>query len=135
MKIDFTDVKMRMCLDEYNRLNPEERISMSHFDLAEVTNIDDTDQWLAFLRDPRVADMIQEELSVYKAAQQRKLIQRATTHDKSVGTAQMISALGKSMETDNDKSGAIFVYSYVPLNAHDANSPQARTLDNDVFER
>ena len=98
MNINFTDPRMVMCQQEYNKLDPEERITMSHFDLAQHTAIDQIEPWIDFLKDPRVADSINEELTIYKEAQQRKLISRATTHDKSVGTAQMINALGKSME-------------------------------------
>jgi hypothetical protein len=108
---------------------------MSHFDLASNTPIDDTEPWIEFLKDPRVADKINEELSIYKEAQQRKLIQRATTHDKSVGTAQMINALGKSLETEQAKTGTIMIYSYVPMNAKEAQSPNASSNTTDIFER
>jgi hypothetical protein len=135
MNIQFTDPRMIMCQQEYNKLDPEQRLSMSHFDLASNTPIDDTEPWIEFLKDPRVADKINEELSIYKEAQQRKLIQRATTHDKSVGTAQMINALGKSLETEQAKTGTIMIYSYVPMNAKEAQSPNASSNTTDIFER
>ena len=40
MNINFTDPRMVMCQQEYNKLDPEERITMSHFDLAQHTAID-----------------------------------------------------------------------------------------------
>lgn len=135
MNIQFTDPRMIMCQQEYNKLNPEQRLSMSHFDLAKHTPIDDIEPWIEFLKDPRVADKINEELSIYKEAQQRKLIQRATTHDKSVGTAQMINALGKSLETEQTKTGTLMIYSYVPMNAREAQSPNATVNSTDIFER
>ena len=135
MNIQFNDPRMILCQQEYNKLDPEQRLSMSHFDLAANTPIDDTEPWIEFLKDPRVADKINEELSIYKEAQQRKLIQRATTHDKSVGTAQMINALGKSLETEQTKTGTIMIYSYVPMNAKEAQSPNATRNTTDIFER
>ena len=134
MNIDFKDPRLMMCQDAYNKLDPEERITMSHFDLAQNTAIDDIEPWIAFLKDPRVADSINEELKIYKEAQQRKLISRATTHDKSVGTAQMINALGKSIEEGVAKTGTLMIYSYVPLNANESLAPNTRSEDEDIFE-
>ena len=134
MNVNFSDPRMIMCQQEYNKLDPEQRLSMSHFDLAQNTAITDTEPWIEFLKDPRVADKINEELTIYKEAQQRKLIQRATTHDNSVGTAQMINALGKAMETETAKTGTMMIYSYVPLNAREAQAPGARQETRDVFE-
>lgn len=134
MNIAFTDPRMIMCQQEYNKLDPEQRLSMSHFDLAQLTAINETEPWIEFLKDPRVADSINEELTIYKEAQQRKLISRATTHDKSVGTAQMINALGKAMETETAKTGTMMIYSYVPLNAREAQSVNARAETHDIFE-
>lgn len=134
MNIAFTDPRMIMCQQEYNKLDPEQRLSMSHFDLAQLTAINETEPWIEFLKDPRVADSINEELTIYKEAQQRKLISRATTHDKSVGTAQMINALGKAMETETAKTGTMMIYSYVPLNAREAQAVNARVETHDIFE-
>ena len=134
MNIKFNDPRMIMCQTEYNKLDPEERITMSHFDLAQHTAIDEIEPWIDFLKDPRVADSINEELTIYKEAQQRKLISRATTHDKSVGTAQMINALGKSMENEVAKTGTLMIYSYVPLNANESYAPNTRKECKDIFE-
>lgn len=134
MNIAFTDPRMIMCQQEYNKLDPEQRLSMSHFDLAQLTAINETEPWIEFLKDPRVADSINEELTIYKEAQQRKLISRATTHDKSVGTAQMINALGKAMETETAKTGTMMIYSYVPLNAREAQAVNAQSETRDIFE-
>lgn len=127
---------MLACQAEYNKLPPEERITMSHFDLANQTKIDRIDPWIEFLKDPRVSDKINEELKLFREAQQRKLIKRATQHDKSVGTAQMINALGKSIEDTNGKSdGPVFIYSYVPLNDSEEKVPTTRKLRKDIFEQ
>ena len=134
MDIQFTNPTLTMCQQEWNNLDPEMRITMSHFDLAQHTNITDIEPSIEFLKDPRVADKINEELTIYKEAQQRKLIARATTHDKSVGTAQMINALGKSIEDNTAKTGTIMIYSYVTLNSREAQAPGVREEDRDIFE-
>lgn len=134
MNINFSDPRMIMCQTEYNKLDPEERLTMSHFDLAQHTAIDSIEPWIDFLKDPRVADSINEELKIYKEAQQRKLISRATTHDKSVGTAQMINALGKSLDEGVAKTGTMMIYSYVPLNANESLAENTRNESKDIFE-
>lgn len=135
MNINFDNEALRACQTAYNSLDPEKRLVMSHFDLAKSTEINDLDAWLDFLKDPRVSNSINEELQIYKEAQQRKLIQRATTHDKSVGTAQMINALNKTIENDNGKSGEFMIYTYVPMNAKETESPNAAAVDADIFEK
>ena len=137
MRIDFTNnPELQVCLDAWNAADPEARITWSHFDLANNTEVNDLDLWIAFLKDARVRDAKNEELQLYAEAQKAKLIQRATTHDKSVGTAQMINALGKDIDSgDNDKSGPIIIYSYVPLSPKEIEAPNIRMETNDIFER
>ena len=71
MDIQFTNPTLTMCQQEWNNLDPEMRITMSHFDLAQHTNITDIEPWIEFLKDPRVADKINEELTIYKEAHYR----------------------------------------------------------------
>lgn len=134
MNINFEDEDMQRCQIEFNKINPEESIVMSHFDLAKQSNIKETSTWIKFLKDPRVAQALEEELQLYKEAQQRKLIQRATLHDRSTGTAQMINALGKA-KTEDGKSGQIFIYSYVPPNLKETKSPYLTAETKDIFDK
>lgn len=133
MNFDFKDTRMKACQDAFNALDPEKSLVMSHFDLARSTDIKDKDQWKDFLKDVRVSEALNEELQLYKDAQQRKLIQRATSNDKSVGTAQMINALTKAKDSDGNKEGTMFIYTYVPLNANEADSPYATAELTDVL--
>lgn len=136
MTIDFGNESAKTaCQMEWNLLDPEERLTYSHFELAEETNIKDIDVWMDFLKDPRVMDKLNEELSVFKQAQQRKLIQRATSHDRSVGTAQMITALGKTIESQSNTGGQMFIYTYVPPNSNEVQAPNVATETKDIFER
>lgn len=134
MNIRFTDPKLTECQEMYNALDPEMRITMSHFDLAQMTEQTDHEVWLKFLKDPRVNDAINEELQVYKQAQQRKLISQATVDGRSTGLAQMISSLGKEISDNKGKEGDIFVYSYVPLTESEKKAPDTRIEDRDLFK-
>lgn len=134
MQLTWKNEQMQQCQDEWNKLDPEMRITMSQYDLAKYTEVKDYSVWVAFLKDPRVSDTLSEELALFKAAQQRKLIAQATSNSKSVGVAQMVNALGKTIEDDNaGKTGEIFVYSYVPLNPKEIFSPCAREERRDLF--
>ena len=104
MNINFKDEVMMVCQEEWNKLDPEERIQMSHYDLAKLTAIDSSDVWLEFLKDPQVSDQLNAELMLFKEAQQRKLIAKANVNDKSVGTAQLLGALDKTMSNNNGKT-------------------------------
>lgn len=135
MNINFgNNTQLAECQTAFNALSPEKAMQMSHFDLALATPIHDKDVWKEFLKDLRVKETLDEELELYKQAQQRKLIARATTNDKSVGTAQMLNAITKAQETNSGSGGQIFVYSYVPLNTKEVESPSVTAETTDVFE-
>ena len=40
------DIVLEKCLSEYNKLKPEKRLEMSHFELADATAIRNSDAWL-----------------------------------------------------------------------------------------
>lgn len=135
MNINFKDEVMMVCQEEWNKLDPEERIQMSHYDLAKLTAVDSSDVWLEFLKDPQVSDQLNAELMLFKEAQQRKLIAKANVNDKSVGTAQLLGALDKTMSNNNGKTGDVIIYSYVPMNLREAEAPNATAEVTDVFAR
>lgn len=130
----FSDTELEQCRLAFLELNPEDRLSMSHFDLAEHTTITDLSLWIKFLKDPTVKDKLNEELEIYVAAQQRKLISLATDKSQSTGMAQLISALDKTQERQEAApSGPAFVYMYVPPNANEMENPEMRLVDTDPF--
>ena len=108
------------------KLPAEERIFMSHYELAETTRYGTAQLWKEFLMDKRVADWMQSETQLFKEAQMRKLIKNVTNNDKSVGAAQMLNALDK-------EEGELIVYSYVPLNAREEQAPNVRINTSDLF--
>lgn len=123
------------CQEAWNELDPEARIQMSHYDLARETYIDSTEIWMEFMSEPAVQEQINRELLLYKEAQQRKLIAKANVNDKSMGTAQLINALEKTMSGESNKVGDIIVYSYVPMNMREAEAPNVTAEVTDVFSR
>lgn len=131
---NITDQALLECLAEYNKLDAEKALQMSHFDLAKATSITDRERWVDFLKHPQIEAALEEELTLYKKAQQRKIIAKTTSNDKSVGTAQMLTALEK-LGTDASSSGSIMIYSYVPLNTHEANSEFATAELTDIFDK
>lgn len=124
MKLFSENDKLYYLQEAWNELDQEEAITYSHFDLAKQTEYSE-EEWRAFLSDGKVSKFLEEEVEMYKQAQMRKLIARATTNDKSVGTAQMLNAIGKSMEDDAVESN-FFIYSYVPLNDNEIHAPMVR---------
>lgn len=128
MKI-FSEHEPLYALQEaWNQLDQEKAITYSHYDLAKETEFSEED-WKEFLSDGKVAKYLDNEVELYKQAQMRKLIARATTNDKSVGTAQMLNAIGKSMEDDQVESN-FFIYSHVPLTGNETHAPMVRQENN-----
>ena len=107
--------------DAWNKLPPDEALQLDQYELEKATGIPSS-QWSKFLRDGQVQKFIEQETELFKAAQMRKLIARATTNDKSVGTAQMLNAIGKTLEDDNAEP-TVFIYSYVPLTYEEQQAP------------
>ena len=134
MQVKFKEKELQECQTEWNKLDPRQRITMDVYDLAELTDIKDHERWVAFLKHPIVTEKINEELKIFKQAQQRKLISLATDKSTSVGTSQLINAIGNAVESEaRDTSGQVFIYSYVPLNAKEMNAPDVREEGADLF--
>lgn len=134
MNFDFNDSELQQCQVMFNSLPPEERLFMTHYELAQKTRIKDSTLWKRFLLDTRVTEWINQELTLFKAAQLRKLVKNATDNDRSVGAAQMLTALNKTFDTDTQKEGNVFIYSYVPMNVREQTAPNTQILDHDIFK-
>lgn len=125
---------LERCLTEYNQLPPDERLMMSHFELAEATDLHNSEAWLFFLSDPDVKRSRQQEIMVYKESQTNKLIDRITENDKSAGMAQLISTLTKDDTSNKEKDGNICIYCYVPPNNRQKLANNVQELDHDIFQ-
>ncbi len=131
--IQFTDPKLIECQAAWETLAPEVRLIMSQYDLAEETEVTDITAWMMFLSDTRVKEQLDLEMRLYTEAQQRKLIAKAALDSKSTGTAQMIGALGKTQQEQGSSGGDMFVYTYVPANIKEQESPVFQMAAEDIF--
>lgn len=109
-------------------------LTMNHYDLANVTDIDDPYVWKKFLQNEYVARYIQDEFNAIQDSELRKLILNISD-SSSVGKAQIINSLQKLLSNnDGDrKSGPAFIYTYVPLTKEEKHADNVEVLDNDPF--
>ena len=135
MNFEFEDEGLAACQEEFNRLNPEERLYMTHYDLSRETGVDDSQLWKRFLMETRVSNWIDQEITLIKSTTLRKMIKNADSNERSYGAAQMLNALNKSFDTDTTKEGPLFIYTYVPLNEREQGAPNTQRADRDLFER
>lgn len=135
MDFEWDDPVMQQCQDIYNCLEPHDRLFMNHYELAQQdASVPDANTWKRFITDRRVSEWINEELTIFTQAQQRKLIKDATTNNRSVGAGQMINALGKTLENNTAiKDGPVFIYTSVPLNVREQGLSNVRELARDIF--
>lgn len=134
MDFEFEDPELLLCQEAFSSLDPEGRLFMTHYELAKDTDIP-SQLWKKFLMETRVSNWIDQELTLIKSTTLRKMIRNADSNDRSVGAAQMINALNKTFDSDVEKDGPMFVYTYVPLNDREQGAPNTAQLPYDVFER
>ena len=127
-----TNAQFADCEREFKQLG-ENALYLNHYQLAAETNIKDPIRWKVFLTDPRIADYISSEMNLIRTASINKITHEAP-NSKSVGQAQLINALVKIDETASDKSGPVFIYSYVPLNDEQAFAPNILNTTNTDIE-
>lgn len=122
-----TNAQFKDCKEQFLQLG-EKALYLTHYQLAAETRIKDPVQWKMFLTDPRIADYISSEMNLIRSASINEIIHKAP-NSKSVGQAQLINALVKIDEASADKSGPIFIYSYVPLNAEQEFAPNVLSMN------
>lgn len=135
MNFEWEDESMLACQECFNEIPPEERLYMTHYELAKCTEITDVAQWKAFLSDTRVSDWFRQEMNIIKETQTRKLISDSTKNDKSVGAAQMINALTKISDGGSTKEGPVFIYCYTPIHKREEGLNNIVTQPYDVFQK
>lgn len=109
-------------------------LTMNHYDLAEVTEVNDPAKWKAFLQNEYVAKYITDEFTAIQDSELRKLIMNISD-SSSVGKAQIINSLQKVLNehAGDTKSGPAFIYTYVPLTEEEKHADNVEVLDNDPF--
>lgn len=116
-----TDLQYNECKRQFTELG-ERALYLNHYQLAAETHIKDAIIWKIFLTDPRIADYISSEMNLIRNASINEIIHKAP-NSKSVGQAQLINALVKIDEAAANKTGPVFIYSYVPLNKEQEYAP------------
>lgn len=93
----------------------QDGLTANQYDLEEMSegNIK-AQEWSELLREPDVQKYIRNEMEVIRAAEVNKMVHQAAD-SRSVGQSQLINALSKLEEDDNQDHGPAFIYSYIPL--------------------
>lgn len=108
-------------------------LTMSHYDLSEEFPDYSVEAWREFLNDDEIIRYINKERAMLSDIELNKLINNAGKTGQ-VGTAQMITAISKVKSNEKEKTGPIFIYNAVPLNAKQKSSPtEINFLDEDPF--
>ena len=110
-------------------------LTMTHYDLAKKTEITDADLWKYFLLEQDVKNYIQTEIEILRTAEFNKMIKNVGENQRSVGQAQLMSALDKMKSESNHKEGPVFIYTYVPLSSEQAQAENVETAESDPFWR
>lgn len=127
-----TKAQFEECKRQFVELG-ESALYLNHYQLAAQTHISDPIVWKVFLTDPQIADYISSEMNLIRTASINEIIHKAP-NSKSVGQAQLINALTKIDEMAANKTGPVFIYSYVPLNAEQAYAPNVNLVPLDQIE-
>lgn len=137
LDISFVGSKKKLhnqMLKEFKDLG-RKALTMNHYDFAEVTSVNNPQEWKEFLQIPPVSEYITEEFNAIQDSELRKLIMNISD-SSSVGKAQLINAMQKQLkENENSgKTGPAFIYCYVPLNDEEINADNVEVLDRDPFK-
>ena len=127
-----TKAQFEECKREFVELG-ESALYLNHYQLAAQTHIADPIVWKIFLTDPQIADYISSEMNLIRTASINEIVHKAP-NSKSVGQAQLINALTKIDEMASNKTGPVFIYSYVPLNAEQAYAPNVNLVPFEQIE-
>jgi len=120
------------CNEAFNDMDASAVVYMNHYELAEASDIT-SEEWKQFLTHPEVSDWLMDEVELMKRSQYNKMIQNANNANRSVGAAQMINALDKSLNKEVANDGPTFIYTYVPIAANQVNAGNIVVEDEDIF--
>ncbi len=110
-------------------------LTMNHYDLAKNTEVDDPEIWKKFLLEQDVRNYIQTEVEILRTTEFNKMIKNVGDNQRSVGQAQLMSALDKMKQDSSHKEGPVFIYTYVPLSAEQAQAENVQEAESDPFWR
>ena len=110
-------------------------LTMTHYDLADNTEITDPEIWKKFLLEQDVRNYIQTEVEILRTTEFNKMIKNVGDNQRSVGQAQLMSALDKIKQDSSHKEGPVFIYTYVPLSSEQAQAENVQEAESDPFWR
>ena len=120
-------------LQDYFNTGLPGTLYLSHYELSADSG-HSAAAWKQFLTTPAVTDYITQELILLKRSEFQKVLKDISTKSRSVGTAQLLSALDKAMAGDTAKEGPAFVYCYIPLHEDEQHAPNVVFLSEDPFK-
>lgn len=109
----------------------EDVLTMNHYQLSDMTDFS-AEEWKAFLLEPDVSSWVATEIKLLQNVELNKLIQNIGD-GRSVGQAQLMTALSKLGMTTDIKEGPIFIYTYVPLTIDQEQAENVQILEHDPF--
>lgn len=132
----WTDPEMMLMLKYFNEHEPD-IFYKTHYEIAKAADcpVKFPQSWKMFLTEPQVAEYVSQEIRLLQQNEQRKILQDISGKSRSVGVAQTLTALNKTMENSNEKEGATIVYCYVPLNDQEIQADNVVLLEKDPFRR
>lgn len=109
-----------------------EALTLNHYELATKTGFADPATWKEFLMEPEIKQYVSTETAIIRNAELNK-ITTELKGSRSVGQAQLISALTKLGDQAASVDGPVYIYSYVPLSDDQRAAPNVRMEQRDIF--
>jgi hypothetical protein len=106
--------------------------SMNHYDLRAETSYGTSDLWKEFLQDSEVIEWTASEMAIIQQSELKKIVVDINS-SKSIGQAQLMTALSKLTDTSTTKDGPTFVYCYIPPSEEQEQADNVIALPNDPF--
>ena len=109
-----------------------EGLALNHYELVNKTGYGTPPLWKEFLMEPEIKQHISTETALIRNAELNKITANLEG-SRSVGQAQLISALTKLEGQNTAAEGPVFIYSYVPLSEDQKAAPNVIMETKDIF--
>lgn len=135
IQIGVTEVQMKLCLQEYNKLY-QQHPDLLNWDIRQIAmrstnkNITISD-WRNFLLDSRVQKWMSDEQYLKMQAKRNSLLDKVGDNN-STATVQALTAIMKATDDDQDRleDNHIYIYSFMPLTNEEERLNNAQVLDS-----
>lgn len=133
--IGATEISMKRCLEEYNKLY-QQYPNLLNWDIRQIAthctnkNITISD-WRNFLLDSRVQKWMSDEQYLKMQAKRNSLLDKVGDNN-STATVQALTAIMKATDDDQDRleDNHIYIYSFMPLTNEEERLNNAQVLDS-----